>query len=165
MSVGSQEAQSSSAWAEFEELRTKPTIRLRGWPSSTAVITYSADSVRDPNLRPVNDRTAPWVSSVARRMNELALLAPMSPLALEKAVGTLFDPVWSVVPEPLVGLTDEGGIIVEFRSDAIELHIEFEADGSVAAYALNGPVEWEGPLDEIPEGLDKWAWRLADFVL
>lgn len=141
--------------------------RLRVPPVDTASGRSTSASVRDVrgiDYRPIDEAPAEWLSAVAAKLNELLRSSDMAmyPRALQGLVRFLADPVLAGTPMPFISPVGDSGISAEFRSADVELHVEFDRDGDASVYAYQrSGVEWEGPLSGLPDGIEKWAWRLA----
>ena len=125
----------------------------------------SAREVRSAaSLRPLGAPRPSWVATVVLRTQELLgdRRWNYSPKAIFQLVTLLSDSMFYDAPEPFVSPLEDGGISAEFRTDDVEFHVAFDARGEGSVYAFQEPgLEFEGPLDELPDGLEKWAWRLA----
>lgn len=116
--------------------------------------------------------TAPtWLSDAVARITYLQSLGDgwdgygssgVNP-RLAKAVGSfLSKPLWASTPIPRIVPTSDGGLAVEWRGSGATLELEFDPRGNVDIYVSDSTgTEWEGPLDDEPDGLEKWAWRVA----
>lgn len=105
-----------------------------------------------------------WLPEVIGRINylisDLGYVFARKPL--RALVQVLADSNWEGTPAPMVAPAGEGGVAVEFRGRSVELQIEVDAEGEVTAYASQrGISEWEGPFSDLPDGVEKWALRLA----
>lgn len=150
---------SSSAWSVAE--RTDLPVRAASADLSVAV---SSRHLRQADLRPLDNRSAVWLPEVIDRLNYLIadLGYAFARRPLQALVQVLADPVWEGTPAPMVAPAGEGGVAVEFRGRSIELQIEVDAEGEATAYAAQRRIsEWEGPFSDLPDGVEKWAWRLA----
>ncbi|MGN6610123.1 MAG: hypothetical protein ACTHMS_24335 [Jatrophihabitans sp.] len=115
-------------------------------------------------MRPVVDAPPGWLPQVNERVLELLLASDIAlhPDSVGALLNLLQDSIWSGTPAPFVSPVEAGGVSAEFRTPRVELHIEFDAGGVGTAYALNRDgAEWDGPLGDLPDGIEKWAWRLA----
>lgn len=133
-------------------------------PATDLSVAASARGLRRADLRPVDNRAADWLPGAVERVNYLVgdLGHRFTRRALDVLVKILVDPVWEGTPAPMLGPNGEQGVAIEFRARSVELQIEVEPDGSVTAYAaMRGVSEWEGNLGDLPDGIEKWAWRLA----
>jgi hypothetical protein len=111
----------------------------------------------------MTEEPASWLDVVAERIRFLQGTGfPFSNDALAEMRDVLRDPIFQGTPTPLVSPAGEFGISAEFRGHGVELQIEVDGTGAIEVYALQREVlEWEGPLAELPDGIEKWAWRLA----
>jgi hypothetical protein len=120
------------------------------------------------DYRPLTGSRPKWVGAVVLRIQRLlheGFLAGVPPTNVQKLVVLLADPTFHGAPMPFVSPAAVGGISAEFRAGGVELHIGFDDDGEATVYAFHAPdFEWEGPLAIVPDGIDKWAWRLAHEV-
>lgn len=152
----------SAAWTRATD-ESSYRVVFNGWHVQGPAA-FTVGAARSASLRPFDERPAPWLHLVADRINDLIAThhVHFSSSALRGALELLSDPIWSGAPKPLIGSLDDGGIALEFRGVSAELQIEFESSGVASAYvSLGTQFEWEGPLSELPDGVDKWAWRLA----
>ena len=62
---------------------------------------------------------------------------------------------------PAVMASTDEGVILEWVSDAVELVVEFEADGSLDTYVLLGGKEMEGPLADLGPQVSEALARLS----
>lgn len=150
---------SSSVWsvAERIELPVRPA-------SEELSVAASSRDIRRANLRPLDNRPAAWIPDAVARINYLItdLGQPFAPVPLRALLRMLVDPIWEGTPTPMIGPAGEGGVAVEFRGRSVELQIEIDPEGTATAYAAQrGISEWEGPFSDLPDGVEKWAWRLA----
>jgi hypothetical protein len=81
---------------------------------------------------------------------------------VQALIEILADSVWVDAPAPFVSSTDCGGISAEFDTSTVHMSIEAEPGGELGTYvAMRGAWDWEGPLRDVPDGFEKWAWRLG----
>lgn len=127
------------------------------------VVAISSRGLRLVDLRPMAEQPAAWLDDVAQRIRFLQETGfPFSPVALTVMGGILRDPIFEGTPLPLVSPAGEAGISAEFRGRDVELEIEVDGAGITEVYALRpGISEWEGRMEDLPDGIEKWAWRLA----
>lgn len=150
---------SSSAWSVAERV----DVPVRATSADLSVAASSRD-LRQADFRPLDNRSAAWLPDVIGRINYLIsdFGQAFAPRPLQALVRVLADSIWDGTPAPMVAPAGEGGIAVEFRGPSVELQIEVDSDGSATAYAVQrGISEWEGPFSDLPDGVAKWAWRLA----
>jgi hypothetical protein len=123
----------------------------------------SSRELRLVDLRPMAEHPAVWLDQVAERIRFLQGTGfPFSDVALGVMRAVLCDPIFRGTPMPLVSPAGEAGISAEFRGRDIELQIEVDGGGAVEVYALHRNVsEWDGLIEELPGGIETWAWRLA----
>jgi hypothetical protein len=77
-------------------------------------------------------------------------------------IEVLSDSVWVDAPRPFVSSSDSGGISAEFDTPTVHVTIDAEPGGDLDVYvAMRGEWDWEGPLTDVPDGIEKWAWRLG----
>lgn len=118
-------------------------------------------------------RPAGWYSAVIVRLQDIAMWPSnwdgydarrVSMKALEFAISVLKSSMWQGTPEPFVSATTVGGVAIQWRTPTLELLVEgtYEGHGSSLIVHLEQGLEWEGPLGDEPDGLEKWAFRLAD---
>lgn len=112
---------------------------------------------------PVGLLAPPWLRTVVDRFNYLVMDAGarIAPEVIRQFLHLIVDPWFVGTPEPLVGPAGDQGLAVEFENGQTELIIEFVRGGAPWVYARRPGHEYEGPLDTIPDGIEKWAWRLA----
>lgn len=101
----------------------------------------------------------PWVTSARRQLNELASLAPgwdgdvaraVGPTLIESALGFLTSElVANLDTKPDVVPTYDGGLLIEWHTDAVDLIIEIGPDGA-SFYACDNETnsEVEAPLGD-----------------
>ncbi len=112
-----------------------------------------------------------WFESAISRLQEIATwrynwdgfgAEPVSALAVKRASAFGRHPMWIGTPQPNIGATPTGDVVMEWRQGAVEVEAQIPADGPVSIYVADTAhgFEWEGPLGQEPDGIDKWAWRL-----
>ena len=70
--------------------------------------------------------------------------------------------IWRGLPRrPAVTGSTEGGVLLEWAADDVELVLEFEDHGEVSAYVRIGQTELEGPVHEHQETVRVALARLA----
>jgi len=140
-------------------------------PHATAALgptaAASASEVVDTHYRPLHPTTPRWLPDVAARIGRLLLDAQS--LAEAPAAVALWnilrDSAWAAAPEPFVSPVNQGGFSAEFERGGLHLHLEVLSNGEASVYLYDGALfEWEGDLDEVPDGIEKWAWRLGHAV-
>jgi hypothetical protein len=129
------------------------------WPEVAA----SSRKLRLVDLRPMAEHPAIWLDQVAERIRFLQGTGfPFSRVSLAVMKAILRHPIFEGTPMPLVSPSGEAGISAEFRGRDIELQIEVDESGVIEVYALHRNVsEWDGLMEELPGGIETWAWRLA----
>lgn len=117
--------------------------------------------------------TAPsWLQDAAVRIQHLQSLGEgwdgygssrVDPRLATAVMRFLSTPLWVSTPRPRIVPTSHGGLAVEWRGTRATLELEFDPQGSVDVYVSDHSTgtEWEGDLGEEPDGLEKWAWRVA----
>ena len=118
-------------------------------------------------VRPFVESRAIWLNSVVEEMldlfNDPAL--DVTETAISGMLDLVDDSVFTGAVRPFVSYLQGGGVGLEFRAPEVELQLEVDRGGAVSAYLLyhvaGGWVEWEGQADQLPDGVEKWAWRLA----
>jgi len=116
--------------------------------------------------------TAPsWLADAVTRVQHLRSLcegwdgygsSPVDRRLASAVVRFLSGPLWVATPRPRITPTVDGGLAVEWRGARATLELEFDPRGAVDVYVSDSEgTEWEGTLGEEPDGLDKWAWRVA----
>lgn len=138
-------------------------------PGLPARMTMSGSDLVGPDFRRVTDQPAPWLSSVVRSLaREFLGQSPDGALgdrlrAAQELVGLLKESVWSTAPAPFVSSSAPTAYSAEFITrGGVELHLEVDATDGATVYVLDpGSLEWEGPLHDLPDGIEKWAWRLT----
>lgn len=133
------------------------------WISDAAATAASSSDVRAIDLRPFIDTQASWlVDAFARVQPYFGTGVEVTSEVVDAMWRVLSDPIFAGAPEPLLSPLGDGGLSAEFRTASTELQVEISGSGHANAYAFQrGLVEWEGSLDELPDGIEKWAWRLA----
>lgn len=157
--VGLAEAEASRAGAAWTDV---PLVTFT--PALPFGATMSGADVVDDHLRPFRDTPASWLPSVLRVLvRELAVDASLvRAQAANRLVSLLRDPIWASTPAPFVSPSGPESFSAEFVGPGTEVHVEVEAYEPSTVYVLEAGVEeWEGPLDRVPDGIEKWAWRLA----
>jgi len=124
-------------------------------------VSSSSSEVWASALRPFVYINPPWLENALIRARELFHAGRVNNAAIVAFVTALDDSLWSDAPVPFVSSTDEGGISAEFETGSLQLDIEATSSGSLLVYVAAGQFDWEGPADELPDGLEKWAWRLG----
>jgi hypothetical protein len=115
---------------------------------------------------------APWLSSVAARIQRLEALDegwdgygsdPVNPDFARAVLRFLANEVWAITPRPEVTPTSEGGLSVSWQRTETTFELEFSPAGTVEVYVFDrrSSTEWEGDIRSLPDGIDKWAWRVA----
>ncbi|WP_421732439.1 hypothetical protein [Cellulomonas sp.] len=135
-----------------------------GLPTSA---TMSAAGVVDSNFRPFNRHRPDWFLDAVRAAfgNSRVREPRATQNAAHSLLSFLSDTFWTGAPQPTVSPTEEGGISAEFRSPTVEVHVESDARGALSVYVVHiGFMEWEGPLNSVPDGIEKWAWRLTHTI-
>lgn len=134
--------------------------------SVATYVSLSSAGIVDSDYRPLRGGHAPWVNDVFRSLRGSMAVGSerTSRLARESLLRVLTDSVWTDAPTPFVSPTEDGGVSAEFRSGVIELHLEADRRGARTVYVFSPDTEWEGPVDLMPDGLEKWAWRLSHAV-
>ena len=131
----------------------------------------SSVDVTGPSSSPA--RSAPWLTEVKARLRSLTELSPdwdgygSSPATVEAAHSIeqlLAHFIWTRTERPHTQATAEGGLSFEWRRSGIVLELEVESDGAIQVYVRDASrsFEWEGPLGQEPDGIEKWAWRLSE---
>jgi hypothetical protein len=149
-------ADSSSAWP----------VDFKGRPSqwtSRVVTAASSSEVRTVDFQPFVEQRPGWLGAVVDRvqmMDEAGV--DVSESARRTILSILQNPIFTGTPEPLLAPVEGGGLCAEFRTASVELQVEVLGSGEAEAYVVKrGGIEWEGPLADLPDGIEKWAWRLA----
>jgi hypothetical protein len=155
------EVMPTAAWSRRAVVRRPAPANLS--PSASA----AARDVRSAEYRPFVESRAIWLNSVVEEMldlfNDPGL--DVTETAISGMLELVDDSVFTGAVRPFVGYIEGGGVGLEFRAPEVELQLEVDRGGAVSAYLLyqvaGGWVEWEGPADQLPGGVEKWAWRLA----
>lgn len=155
-------------------MTTEPIARSSAWSNDSgrsvtewivvsAKAAASADDVRKIDLRPFVERSPSWLGDVDARIDDMQSRdIQVSQEALRGARTILTDPIFAGTPRPIISPIEGGGISAEFRAPGVELLVELSGIGEAEAYVLQpGVYEWEGDLADLPDGIEKWAWRLA----
>lgn len=151
--------ESGAAWS-----RSAPVHAPRRSAAQGSYASVSSLGLVDADFRPVVERSAPWLGAVVERILWLFEAGQVSAgaLAAARLVELLSDPIWAFAPRPFVGPVESGGFGAEFRSPSVEVQLEVSDEGDVSVYAhQGGGIEWEGPISDLPDGIEKWAWRLG----
>jgi hypothetical protein len=149
-------ARSASAWAQDATISSDRVADVIG--------VWSSQGIRDAELRPLNEQPAEWMPEAVERVRWLIQDAGVYVSArAQRVVGRLLlSPAFQGTPTPLVGPAGEGGLSIEFRAPTVDFHIEVDANGRASTYVAMQPgVEWEGPLEDVPDGVEKWAFRVG----
>jgi hypothetical protein len=97
-----------------------------------------------------------WVVTARTQIEELAQREshPAFP-AVIRAAWFLLSLSEIPMPAPFISPTTDGGLLVEWHSDAFELTFEFESDGNISLYFRDADEnEWEGALGSEPYPLE-----------
>ena len=152
------------------------SLSSREWYQSSASRSASQRSAHVSPVRPARPEPhvspAPWLPSVAVRINALQSLDkgwdgygsdPLAAGFARAVVRFLADPVWCATPRPQVTPTSDGGLSATWQNGGITLELEFSPLGIVDVYVSDQAedTEWEGDIRSLPDGLEKWAWRVA----
>lgn len=122
----------------------------------------SSSEVWAVDLRPLVDVAPWWLDHALDRADELYKDGLVRREALVALRNTLDDSLWADAPAPFISSTDDCGISAEFEAGSLHLDIEAGPVGSLLVYlADRGFHDWQGPMDEMPEGIQKWGWRLG----
>jgi hypothetical protein len=141
-----------------ETLRRRPVQHER----LSQRTSLSSGRVWSSDLRPLVQAPARWFDVAAGRAVSLYQAGLVGVDAARALVGILADAVWVDAPMPFVSSTDSGGISAEFDTNTVHLSIDAEPGGHLCAYgAVRGESDWEGALQDLPDGVEKWAWRLG----
>ncbi|MCA1707004.1 MAG: hypothetical protein LC808_28565 [Actinobacteria bacterium] len=150
-------------------------LSTREWYPATAEDAHAAPA--DVSHLQVTGRSEwgtapPWLRDAEERMRHLEKLgddwdsygsARVDP-RLRKAVARFLSaPLWASTPRPWIVPTSQGGLAVEWRGRRATLALEFDPRGSVEVYFgdEDSGTEWEGDLDEEPDELEAWVWRVT----
>lgn len=125
-------------------------------------VSLSSEDVLDADYRPLVQSVPSWLGPVAQRIfdfyNAGSVRGPSAVALLE----SLNQSMWSDVPSPFVSQTEDRGVSAEFDDNDLHLHLQSDPQGRLSVYVLDGAQwDWEGPLDDLPDGISKWAWRLG----
>jgi hypothetical protein len=114
------------------------------------------------DYRPFDYDLPPWSRPVAEKAVDFYSEEQADVRAVRAILNTLMSPTWSDAPEPFVGATEGQGLSVEFDDAGLHVNIEADRVGRLSVYVLRGSeFEWEGDLDQVPSGIEKWAWQLG----
>lgn len=138
-------------------------------PGLPARMTMSGWDLVGLDFKRVTDQPAPWLSAVVRTLaREVLAQTPDGALddrlrAATALVGLLRESFWSTTPAPFVSSSAPTAYSAEFIArGGLEVHLEVDAVDGATVYVLDpGSLEWEGPLHDVPDGIEKWAWRLT----
>ncbi len=107
-------------------------------------------------------RRTHWLAAVTDRLNELAALpegwdgkrAPaVAPQACVSAARMLSELAEELVPRPDISPSLDGGLLLEWDRDGVELDIFIEPDGSATVYYEHGERSWDGDWESKREGV------------
>lgn len=156
-----------------------------GWPSSSApgaVLPSTREGVVRPSApthpevlqssgevlslvyRSLDERPAHWLQLATEDLQGLVRGGHVQSIPALESFWRVFVQsagVWTNTPRPFLAPRSDGGLSAEFQAGQIELQLDFCASGDVLAYSYDGSTEWEGPLNSLPYGVEKWVWRLA----
>jgi hypothetical protein len=126
-------------------------------------VSASSAEVWKSDLRPLVDAPPSWVSDVAQTLSRfLKVERSVNPQPAIELIECLNDSVWADAPVPFVSSTEARGVSAEFDAPGIHIHVEFDGAGDGSIYVLQGKVfDWDGPIQDLPDGIAKWAWRLG----
>ena len=157
--VGLAEGEVSRAGAAWPDV---PLVTFM--PALPFGATMSGADVVDNRLRPFRDTPPLWLSSVLQVLvRELSTdVSRVRLQAAERLLSLLRDSIWASTPAPFVSPSGPTSFSAEFVGPGTEVHVDVDAYEGSTVYVLEAGVEeWEGPLDRVPDGIEKWAWRLA----
>lgn len=141
-----------------ETLR-RPAVQPEPLSQRTSV---SSSRVWTTDLRPLVQIPAGWFDRVLQRAAALYQDGLVGVEPVRALLWVLADSIWVDTPMPFVSSTDSGGISAEFETPTLHMSIDAEPGAQLRAYvAKRGEWDWEGDLQEIPDGVEKWAWRLG----
>lgn len=150
---------------DAESAASAPAQMARFSPRVPYRVTMSAAAVLDPHLRPVVDVRPSWMTYVMATLSrEVSEDEPTSERfsAANALARLLDDTIWSEAPRPFVSPSGSDSFSAEFRGEGVEVHLEVGLRTGATVYVLEpGGLEWEGELADVPDGIGKWAWRLA----
>lgn len=152
-----------------------PTLSVNDWYAPAASQSAHASPAHLSYLQVAGRSewgTAPtWLSDAIARINYLESFregwdgygsSSVNPRLAKAVLRFLSTPLWASTPRPKIVPTSDGGLAVEWRGAGATLELEFDPQGSVSVYVSHATgMEWEGKLGEEPDGLEKWAWRVA----
>ena len=134
-----------------------------GYRADAGVFESSRD-VRSLTYQRVDGRPAPWLAAVLPRLLGLVVDGLVTSTAAIEAFDKVMlngASIWGAAPEPFVAPLTDGGLSLDFKGNEHELELDFRASGEVTAYYFDQVTEWEGPFKELPDGIERWAWRLS----
>jgi hypothetical protein len=114
---------------------------------------------------------ADWLPAVARRLEDLAHRPERwdsySANALrgdtaDILLATLYRLGLFIQSEPVISLSDRGGLVAEWSSSQSELELLVNPDDDVMVYYLDRPTNREWEISASQAGmLEKWLWRAS----
>lgn len=149
---------------DAESAASAPAQLARFSPRVPYRVTMSAAAVLDSHLRPVVDVRPSWMTYVMAALSDEVFEEPTSERlhAAQGLARLLDDAIWSEAPRPFVSPSGSDSFSAEFRGNGVEVHLEVGVRAGATVYVLEpGVLEWEGELADVPDGIGKWAWRLA----
>lgn len=124
-------------------------------------VSVSSGEVWATDYRPWVDRAPAWLPTVIARVEELVGRDLATRRAAAYLVALLQDSLWADTPQPFVSATEEKFLAAEFEGGSLHFSVEATPSGDLSVYVADGHWDWEGSLEDLPDGVEKWAWRIS----
>lgn len=158
-------AADTSVSSALRRVHPSALLTWSGTAATTREVLPASAAGRVAGLRP------PWFSSVLRRLYELSLRRenwdsyggrPLDGASAAHFLALLDRLAPAIQSQPAISLTDQGGLLAEWKNADIALELSQEPDMPPSAYVsiILSRHEWEGPVWDCPL-LEKWLWRAS----
>lgn len=139
------------------------SVSLHGCRHEPVIMKSARSTVMpDASMGRAGQRRTHWLIGVAERLNELAALpdgwdgrrAPA--VSLEACMGAaqvLGELADEQIPRPFISPSLDGGLLMEWDRDGIELDVFVEPDGIATVYYEHGDSGWDGDWESRREGV------------
>lgn len=125
-------------------------------------VSVSSGEVWGIDFRPWVNRAPAWLPAILSRTDEIVRANLASRRAAFHLLRVLDDSLWADTPQPFVSATEDGYLSAEFCAGSIHFSIEATSSGDVSVYVADDFWDWEGSLEDLPNGgVEKWAWRIS----